>query len=102
MDTGVIGFTRRFADGGKGARWRGGVCVCAFVRWFVVLLAMRAGSAGRLYYGLDNVGVRVSYGFLYAGAAPRTPNPRARHRFGGAQLWHRKWQPVRGGIFYRL
>ena len=74
------------------------MCVCAFVRWFVVLLAMRAGSAGRLYYGLDNVGVRVSYGFLYAGAAPRTPNPRARHRFGGAQLWHRKWQPARGGI----
>ena len=60
------------------------MCVCAFVRWFVVLLAMRAGSAGRLYYGLDNVGVRIRHGLLKPRLAAWTPDNLLAHRSQGA------------------
>ena len=58
---------------------------------------MRARSAGRLYYGLDNVGVRVRHVLLCSARrhGPHRPAPEAQGQ--GRVAEKEKWPPSRGG-----
>ena len=61
-------------------------CVSASVRWFVVLLAMRAGSAGRHYLRPNIVCARVVSGLVCFAVRCMDLIPRAGHGVGRMRL----------------
>ena len=72
-------------------------CVSASVRQFVILSAMRAGSAGRHYPRPNIVCVRVVSGLLYSAVRCMDLIPRAAHGVGRMRLKHGAGPPLRGG-----
>ena len=72
--------------------------VCRVCRGFVVLWAMRAMSAGRLYHRLDNVSVRVRHVLVCSARrhGPHRPAPEAQ---GQGRVAEEEMAALEGGAF---